>query len=981
MPTISQRGLQLIPSPTDDPQDPLRWPSWLKLSVILSTSLANFVSNMGGAGLSVAVPLLMQQFQRSQGDVTQLLTLNFLFLGIGNIFWVPVAVKFGKRASLISSMLLQAGALIWCAVAGGYDSLLGARCVLGFAAAAGESIVPEVVADIFFVHERATMMAIYVVLISGGSAVGPLVGGFMVQYTSDTWRSFVWLCFALAIFNVVLLVFLFPECNFERPEPLTSMQQLQTAADCKENEATFIENASEAPLEEEYTVYTPSHREVLRPVHYDKGTNFFLTLISPLKLLIHPSILWGIFTYGVSLSPQIIMIFTMSPLLEAPPYHFRSEYVGLMQIAAIVGFLLACYGGGYLSDVINSIVVRRSGKVVIRPEQRLVSLLPGMAIGPAGCILLAFACGQRLHWSAIAVGFGMVSFGTVYTPNIAITYIVHLHQHEAAKSLVLINIFKNLVAFIFLYVAVDWVNKEGAAGEDCERFLNIRFRNGLDFVKDQDVSFPEKGAWPPLTGPIRFYDETLEIERLYIESNSSSPSQESHDTGDSNGTHCGLPESDIHRRRRYQIAAEDAPVTHQTSGPPNRPSHASLDTGNPIVHHGSRNAKCTTETGRNLPNSSDFASSQTQYTSLSAREAALFRNFVDNMALWTDITDPQRHFETVAPARALHEPVLRAAILAFSSRHINRQRSDGDTESLKYHNQCLQLLIPTLSCNDNEITEELLAAVAILRQNEEMDPQDNQFHLTGTTRILNTMSSFGSSGGLGEAAAWLCLREDMYISLTSQSPLRTNLQSFEHSDVFTRTDDFAWSNRMVFLLARILSCAFNEENRTRRSYASLDGLEKEVDDWNSCKPRTFQPVRFVPRGRDSGQRFPIIWTLLPVHVVGLQYFHIAKIILVLSGCASPFLPYENLQRSRDVEKLVRGHLLNVLGLAASNPRAENTLFTARHSLVAWGWILRHRLDQEAAEELLRYIELKTGWNTSHLIDSLREQWQNELVDD
>jgi hypothetical protein len=235
----------------------------------------------------------------------------------------------------------------------------------------------------------------------------------------------------------------------------------------------------------------------------------------------------------------------------------------------------------------------------------------------------------------------------------------------------------------------------------------------------------------------------------------------------------------------------------------------------------------------------------------------------------------------VAPARALREPVLRAAILAFSSRHINRQRPDGDTESLKYHNQCLQLLIPTLSCDDDEITEELLAAVAILRQNEEMDrkffqamsyfkclyplAQDNQFHLTGTTHILNTMSSFGSSGGLGEAAAWLCLREDMYISLTSQSPLRTNLQSFERSDVFTRTDDFAWSNRMVFLLARILSCAFNEENRTRRSYASLKCLEREVEDWNASKPRTFQPVHFVPRAKDPGGRFPSIWTLLPVH--------------------------------------------------------------------------------------------------------------------
>ncbi|KAL4737922.1 major facilitator superfamily domain-containing protein [Aspergillus similis] len=461
MPTLSRRGLELIPPPTDDPRDPLRWPSWLKLSVILSTSLANFVSNIGGAGLSVAVPILMHQFQRSQTDVTQLLTLNFLFLGVGNIFWVPLAIKFGKRASLVSSMLLQAGAFIWCAEAASYDSLLGARCILGFAAAAGESIVPEIVADVFFVHERATMMAIYVVLISGGSAVGPLVGGFMIQYTANTWRSFMWLCLGLAVFNIMLLVFLFPESNFERPELPPQIEELETATDHKDNATSFFENAPEAPQVDGYVIHRPPLKDILRPFRYNKAASLFVAAVSPLKLLAHPSVLWGIFTYGISLSPQIILIFTMSPLLQAPPYLFRSEYVGLMQVAAIVGFLLACFGGGYLSDVINGIVVRRSGSLAIRPEQRLISLLPGMIIGPSGCILLAFACGNQLHWSAIAAGFGMVSFGTVYTPNIAITYIVHLHQKEAAKCLVLVNLVKNLVAFIFLYVAVDWVEKEG----------------------------------------------------------------------------------------------------------------------------------------------------------------------------------------------------------------------------------------------------------------------------------------------------------------------------------------------------------------------------------------------------------------------------------------------------------------------------------------------------------------------------------------
>lgn len=54
------------------------------------------------------------------------------------MFWVPIALKFGKRTSLLVAMTLQMGALIWCALAKGFDSLLAARIVLGFAAASGE---------------------------------------------------------------------------------------------------------------------------------------------------------------------------------------------------------------------------------------------------------------------------------------------------------------------------------------------------------------------------------------------------------------------------------------------------------------------------------------------------------------------------------------------------------------------------------------------------------------------------------------------------------------------------------------------------------------------------------------------------------------------------------------------------------------------------------------------------------------------------
>lgn len=96
----------------------------------------------------------------------------------------------------------------------------------------------------------------------------------------------------------------------------------------------------------------------------------------------------------------------MSTLLMPPPYGFSSGDIGLMEIAAIIGFVIACFGGGYMSDAITLYVVKKSTGEV-RPGQRLVSLLPGMLVAPAGCIILAFACQNKLSWVAIAFGFGM----------------------------------------------------------------------------------------------------------------------------------------------------------------------------------------------------------------------------------------------------------------------------------------------------------------------------------------------------------------------------------------------------------------------------------------------------------------------------------------------------------------------------------------------------------------------------------------------
>ncbi|KAI9739220.1 MAG: hypothetical protein M1834_007433 [Cirrosporium novae-zelandiae] len=263
---------------------------------------------------------------------------------------------------------------------------------------------------------------------------------------------------------------------------------------------------------------------------------------------------------------------------------------------------------------------------------------------------------------------------------------------------------------------------------------------------------------------------------------------------------------------------------------------------------------------------------------LNSREAFLLHNFVHKLAPWADACDLACHFGTEVPRRALHTPMILYAIMACSSRHQALLLETDQIESSLYHSRCLNLLIPALS--EDSYDENLLATVVVLRLYEELDSrEDTKCHLLGTTRLLNSIAKFSSSGGLGEAASWLSLRQAMYASLVQKEPMNINLENYEHSAAFYESDDASCANVIVFLVAKILSLAL-------RSVDGIDPevwsqLEKEIEAWNETRPPSFQPICHQEADISQGRPFPEIWLMTSAQVVGLQHYHAAKIILTL----------------------------------------------------------------------------------------------------
>lgn len=79
-------------------------------------------------------------------------------LGAANIWNVPLANTFGRRPVILVNLLLLTLSSMWAGLAKGFNSLLAARLFMGIGGSAADAVAPEVVGEVFFIHQRGRAM-------------------------------------------------------------------------------------------------------------------------------------------------------------------------------------------------------------------------------------------------------------------------------------------------------------------------------------------------------------------------------------------------------------------------------------------------------------------------------------------------------------------------------------------------------------------------------------------------------------------------------------------------------------------------------------------------------------------------------------------------------------------------------------------------------------------------------------------------------
>ncbi|WP_419994320.1 MFS transporter [Streptomyces boninensis] len=198
------------PAPHPDPAVHAR--RWVILA-ILSGSL--LLIGMDTTILNVAFPSLVEDLQ--PGSVEQLWIIDAYALAISGLLVTAGAFgdRWGRKRLLLAGFALFALASLAAVFATAAWQVIAARALLGVGGAAIMPSTLSILRDTFVdARERAFAYAVWTAVIGGGLALGPVVGGLLVEHFG--WQSAFLLNIPVAIVVIGLGLWLLPESRSPR---------------------------------------------------------------------------------------------------------------------------------------------------------------------------------------------------------------------------------------------------------------------------------------------------------------------------------------------------------------------------------------------------------------------------------------------------------------------------------------------------------------------------------------------------------------------------------------------------------------------------------------------------------------------------------------------------------------------------------------------------------------------------------------------
>lgn len=135
-----------------------------------------------------ALPAIGNELDVGTENLRQLVVVAYFFgFGIGQIFWGPLADRFGRKPILATGVALYTGFALLCGIAGSFELLIASRIAMGASAAVTRVLVTAMIRDIFEGEEMARVMSLVFMVFMLVPMLAPNIGQAILLVAD--WRA------------------------------------------------------------------------------------------------------------------------------------------------------------------------------------------------------------------------------------------------------------------------------------------------------------------------------------------------------------------------------------------------------------------------------------------------------------------------------------------------------------------------------------------------------------------------------------------------------------------------------------------------------------------------------------------------------------------------------------------------------------------------------------------------------------------------
>ncbi|KAF2965859.1 hypothetical protein GQX73_g7745 [Xylaria multiplex] len=406
-------GQALFPVPAEDPNDPLQWPRFKKIMILIVICVYSFLGNSA-------------------------------LLGVGPYLTLCVWAHIVVTGTAIFKIWEEAGyarvnfiaGLAGCSRATSFSGLMAARIVHCLGAGVCEALPVQLVNDIFFLHERGVQLGYYTFALCL-AALATLPAAYMLP-TKYSWRLFFYVILAFASALFILAFFFVEETSYQRNKHVdAAMSEDQDSANAKSSQ-----DKPEAVGVERVPVIPPrrSFLSTLRPWgRIDSTVPFFTLLWRSMTYFLVPQVLWVITSFGIIIGLGGLAFNFVFPIkITSPPYNWPASLSGIHSVGSAIGFLLAVPFTP-TSDMLAAYLTRRNNGIR-EAEMRLGVMLPAMIVGPVGLVVYGLTAQLNLHWIGYFLGAGMASWCGYFYYSFTLAYAVDSYNNNTSEMVMAMNI-------------------------------------------------------------------------------------------------------------------------------------------------------------------------------------------------------------------------------------------------------------------------------------------------------------------------------------------------------------------------------------------------------------------------------------------------------------------------------------------------------------------------------------------------------------